>query len=144
MRNKTWAIAAALLLLAALGWLVVQRPEPAIEPVATGADASDTPPTIAGESAPATAAPEPSAPASQPSAANAPAPSAAPDEAAPNTPRKRPAEAMRLHFAHKPEQPTPGIGLSQAACAELRDRQRGSEPLSERERLHLMMDCRGR
>jgi hypothetical protein len=91
-------------------------------------------------SAPRAEVPQPSAAAPRPAeAANAPAISELR-----NTPRRRAAEPMRLHFANTPRTRTPGLGLSKAACDALRERQQHAQALSDRELLHLRLDCRGR
>lgn len=156
MRNiRLWLIAIGSLGVVVALWSALQPAEPATERVETGAELPHPSTELAHQ--PSSSAPKiapeadgPSAPHAelpQPSAAEAPA-SATTDPAVSaqfaNTPRKRSAEPMRLHFANTPQTPTPGIGLSKAACAELREREQRAESLSDRERLHLRIDCRGR
>ena len=156
MRNiRLWLIAIGSLGVVVALWSALQPAEPETEPAASEVEPPRPPSELAHEAAstapeiaPEAAGPNaPHAEVPQPSAADAPA--AATTDPAPsaqfvNTPRKRSAEPMRLHFANTPQTPTPGIGLSKAACAELREREQRAESLSDRERLHLRIDCRGR
>lgn len=144
MSTRNTKLLAAGVSLAVLGgaWFMLQPSAPPPRQVATPTEPADDPPAAAPEVAPNPAPPSaPRAETVPPSAAEAPAPASSMFQ---NTPRKRPAEPMRLHFAHTPHAPTPGIGLSKAACDELRERQQHADALSDRERLHLKLDCRGR
>lgn len=156
MRNvRLWLIAIGSLGVLVALWSALQRAEPTTEQAESGAELAAPATELAHESATAEPkiAPEATGPSTardevpQPSAAEAPASATtdpAPSAEFVNTPRKRAAEPMRLHFANTPQTPTPGIGLSKAACAELRAREQRADQLSERELLHLQIDCRGR
>ena len=152
-RSRVWFLGIAIACLLGAVWSRLHHQEPAPQPVATPTEVNEPAAELADDE-PATppntpAADEPSLPRtepSQPSAAVTPATESNPPGSAEfeNTPRKRSAEPMRLHFAHTPETRAPGIGLSKAACAELHERQQRADSLSDRELLHLKIDCRGR
>lgn len=155
-RSRFWSLAIVISCLIVASWLMLQHQQPAAQRVATPTEptepsepatelADDSPEPPPPTTHPADEPSPPRAEAPQPSAAEAPtAESTPPATIFENTPRKRAAEPVRLHFAHSPETRTPGLGLSKAACDELRERQQRAESLSDRELLHLKLDCRGR